>query len=63
MGGEAGRAPSGGLRSCVFSRTDGVDTTTTGGNWERVSEGKEDRLELGKVSEGKEDRWELGKSK
>ena len=33
----------------------------TGGNWERVSEGKEDRLE--RVSEGKEYRWELGKSK
>ena len=33
----------------------------TGGNWERVSEGKEDRWE--RVSEGKEDRWELGKSK
>ena len=29
MGGEAGRAPSGGLRSCACSRTDGVDTTTT----------------------------------
>ena len=28
-GGEAGRAPSGGLRSCACSRTDGVDTTTT----------------------------------
>ena len=33
----------------------------TGGNWERVSEGNEDRWE--RVSEGKEDRWELGKSK
>ena len=33
----------------------------TGWNWERVSEGNEDRWE--RVSEGKEDRWELGKSK
>ena len=44
----------------------------TGGNWERVSEGTEDRWERvsegnedrwERVSEGKEDRWELGKSK
>ena len=44
----------------------------TGWNWERVSEGTEDRWERvsegnedrwERVSEGKEDRWELGKSK